>query len=436
MAASVAALRRKQDLDSQCAQAKLFTPGFGRSGFTLVELLVVIAIIGILIAVLLPAVQSAREAARQSQCSNNVRQLGLALQNYNSANNSFPPGIKFTPRSNTDYLGNSFTNAAPYGRASTESCFGWGAFILPFLEEKTPADVFKNATPPATDEQDAKRMDYDWAKVFDSTANPSTPLDLYRRDAAATGQYASAPLFTPTEFLCPSDPLGNINVLFNQPAGQDGSTTTPTNIYGKDVSGKSNYVGIAGTRGAKRPTSGDQFWWYGPISSSFNTTNPPEKTEKKGLLYFNSKTKIKDVTDGTSKTFAIGERDGDYISTYTRPLGFRGRMAAVWVGPMQAQYPDEALANCVAPSTIGNSINASSGSFLLNGYSLAGTSKDNEYCIGSKHPGGANMGMVDGSVRFISENIDAATWELLGGINDGNTMTNLSSGTTYTVKDY
>jgi prepilin-type N-terminal cleavage/methylation domain-containing protein/prepilin-type processing-associated H-X9-DG protein len=407
-----------------------------RVAFTLVELLVVIAIIGILIALLLPAVQAAREAARRAQCSNNVKQLGLGLQNYYSANNCFPPGIKFTPLTNTDYLGHLTQNPAPYGRASTEGAFGWGAFILPFIEESIAADLFKNVTPPSTDAQDAKMMDYNWPAVFDSLTNATAPLDLYRRDNSATGQYANAPLLSPSEFLCPSDTLGNINVLLNQPSGADGSTTTPTTVYGKDVSGKSNYVGIAGTRGAKRPSSGDQFWWYGPISSSFNSTTPPEKTEKKGIFYFNSKTRIKDITDGTSKTFAIGERDGDYPNSYTRPLGFRGRMAGAWVGPMQAQYPDEVLGNCVASSTVSNSINASSGSFLINGYSLAGSSKDNEYCIGSKHAGGANLGMADGSVRFISENIDAATWELLGGINDGNTMTNISSGTTYPLKDY
>jgi prepilin-type processing-associated H-X9-DG protein len=276
-------------------------------------------------------------------------------------------------------------------------------------------------------------MDYDWTKVFDKSVNPNAALDLYRRDSAATGQYASAPLLAPSVFLCPSDTLGNINVLINQPSGQDGAVTV-TNVYGKDVTGKSNYVGIAGTRGAKRP-SGDFYFWYGP-SSGFSSTDPPEKHEKKGVFYYNSKTRITDIIDGSSKTFAIGERDGDYIGSYQRPLGFRGRMAGAWVGPPQAQYPDAVLGNCTSQSTVGNSKNSSSGSFMLNGYSLAGSSKDNEYCIGSKHTGGANMGMADGSVRFISENIDAATWELLGGIEDGNTLTNLTSGTSYTLKDY
>ena len=83
-----------------------------RGGFTLVELLVVIAIIGILVGLLLPAVQAAREAARRMQCSNNLKQLGLAFHNYESANRTFPPG----------YLADNRLNVQM-----------WGTMILPFM---------------------------------------------------------------------------------------------------------------------------------------------------------------------------------------------------------------------------------------------------------------------------------------------------------------
>ncbi len=92
-----------------------------RPAFTLVELLVVIAIIGILVALLLPAIQAAREAARRSQCSNNLKQLGLGFQNFASANGGFP--------------------ARRYSSA-TEGVTGWGTLILPYIEEQALADKY------------------------------------------------------------------------------------------------------------------------------------------------------------------------------------------------------------------------------------------------------------------------------------------------------
>ena len=90
-----------------------------RCGFTLIELLVVIAIIAVLIALLLPAVQQAREAARRSQCKNNLKQIGLALHNYESARRAFPPGF--------------VSQASVVNDPGTGPGWGWGAHILPYL---------------------------------------------------------------------------------------------------------------------------------------------------------------------------------------------------------------------------------------------------------------------------------------------------------------
>src|SRR5262249_13254984 len=140
-----------------------------RRGFTLVELLVVIAIIGILIALLLPAVQAAREAARRSQCSNNIKQLALGLHSFHDANKKFPPGSNVRATGPGDS-----TNA-------TKATFGWGAFILPYIEEKAIFATLTGVSGTLTGNLDAKQLNYDW-KSLNTVTNPTAPIDMYRRD--------------------------------------------------------------------------------------------------------------------------------------------------------------------------------------------------------------------------------------------------------------
>src|SRR5262249_492919 len=102
-----------------------------REAFTLIELLVVIAIIAVLIALLLPAVQSAREAARRAQCTNNLKQLGLALHNYESALRVFPSAYIGDPRA----IGSAYSVTYPDGGINTVPGFAWGSLILPYIEQ-------------------------------------------------------------------------------------------------------------------------------------------------------------------------------------------------------------------------------------------------------------------------------------------------------------
>src|SRR4051812_7634691 len=115
-------------------------PGKARLGFTLVELLVVIAIIGILVAMLLPAIQAAREAARRSQCQNNVKQLCLALQNYHDTNKIFPPSLRLAAKN------------ASLPEMATTHLQNWVVSVLPFFEEQSLLDSFdKDKTVPVSD---------------------------------------------------------------------------------------------------------------------------------------------------------------------------------------------------------------------------------------------------------------------------------------------
>src|SRR5262249_15410095 len=115
----------------------------GRRAFTLVELLVVISIMGVLIGLLLPAIQSARESARRAQCLSHLKQIGIGLQSHLAAKGVFPPAYLGDPNASGSTNGVTY----PDGNGNGPSGFAWGALILPYIEEQTLYDRFNFRLP-------------------------------------------------------------------------------------------------------------------------------------------------------------------------------------------------------------------------------------------------------------------------------------------------
>jgi prepilin-type N-terminal cleavage/methylation domain-containing protein/prepilin-type processing-associated H-X9-DG protein len=298
-----------------------FDRRFRFRAFTLVELLVVIAIIGILIALLLPAIQAAREAARRSSCSNNLHQLGIAIQTFNDRNRAFPPGA---------YLPSDYNLTG----------ISWRVLILNELEETSL---------------------YNEVKPLDngSAANWSCQYNIVEG------------------YLCPSlprPPDGNTSLKESHYAGVAGPGRT-----GKRVSLEQSACGDLAFDGVffpvfKAPTGGN------------------------GALLPRSGTRIAKITDGTSKTLAIGERNFNISDWMTGGL---------WEGTPATLICDKSAKNV---SYRINTAVDNAGKFV----DTDGTTKkmlSNDLVFGSNHNGGAQFCFADGSVSLINDNIDFTIYQ-------------------------
>jgi prepilin-type N-terminal cleavage/methylation domain-containing protein len=330
-----------------------------RHGFTLVELLVVIAIIGVLVALLLPAVQAAREAARRSQCSNNMKQQGLAALNFESAKGEFPEGVHVWQRDP--------------GSAHGPASFGWGGLILPYIEQSNLGAQYK-AIP--------NYPNYNWETETGPGGQPNA------------GNLSKSAMPT---FACPSDVMPTINDYYNG---------------GKDPFSKSNYVGVAGSNSADdgQNVSGDHpstkaiestmLVFYTPRDVSLNSALSDDQRNTYirgvGVLLPGESTTIAQVSDGTSNTFMIAERNGlAAIMSTTDPNYGSAPRAAYWTGSIRSRWVNSTLTNV-----------RNHAAFLINGTSAYGTS--------SLHVSGAHFTRADGSTAFVSENIDGDVFQALG----------------------
>jgi prepilin-type N-terminal cleavage/methylation domain-containing protein/prepilin-type processing-associated H-X9-DG protein len=329
----------------------------GRRGFTLIELLVVIAIIAVLIALLLPAVQAAREAARRAQCVNNLKQMGLAIQNYHDVNNALPPtGMRVVSTFSTQ-------NQSLKVR------------ILPFLEQQP---LFSSVN---------------FAFGMSTGNTGSSPED-------PQGVNTTIQVVQVNVFNCPSD-AGVPNSAYNASSYANTLGNNPKFNNGM-FDGPAYYIGTVSI----------------PICPSGTNTSPMGPVS------------LSSVTDGTSNTAIFSE-----VS--------KGRNATLGIGPditfklgstssACTFASDLAISNaCQASTTFGDGERGmqwaryyegrGGGYFhttLPNGKSCVFSGGEgappNPIGASSYHPGGVNVAMLDGSVKFVKNTVNYTTWHALG----------------------
>ena len=338
-----------------------------RRGFTLIELLVVIAIVSVLIALLLPAVQAAREAARRAQCVNNLKQLGLALHDYHSVHNTFPPG---RINSHVAKMGN---------------CWGAYAQLLPQIESQSLFNAFNFRVPPDTD--------------YTTTA--------------ASANSTGAVTFLNT-LICPSDAPP---ALIAVPAG--GNAVYATHNYLVNVG--SNYTVV---QNPAAPLTGSP----NGVLYENSRVGVEAITDGTSSTVAVSET-IRSVSGSSFATDKLGfvitgknvsgsgppiTSDADYAARCltAAPPGFQPTRGVKWFygAPGHSMYNHRRPPNDKRYDCRGGLPHSDKSDPDWNYLSLNITTR-------SRHPGGVNSLFSDGHVQFVKDTVDAASWQALGSRN-------------------
>jgi len=336
------------------------------SGFTLVELLVVIAIIGILVALLLPAIQAAREAARRAQCGNNLRQISLALHNHLSAKNAFPPGALY---------------ANPTYSAAMDVYSGWTREIMSYAEDAQLQNLY----------------------------NPKIPVN----DRTDVGAKDFRETFVPM-YHCPSDFAPELLIPGAGPAGGGASNASITDAVAevdqrtpryhtgsyRGNSGRSDGITTwylyedVPTASAARP-SGLHVGWRGPLHAGV-IKGGPQSTATYNLR----PESMKDILDGASKTILVGESTNVYNRRRTFWAFTFGTFVLSQTVPFAATLNGD-YDKCIALPDYGINYRACKGGWFSN------------------HPGGMNIQMCDGSGTYLSFDVDLNVFAAMGSIAGG-----------------
>lgn len=334
------------------------------SGFTLIELLVVISIIGILISLLLPAVQAARQAAQRTQCANNLKQIGLALANRESASRAFPPGVMAKKRFS-------------YSHDASTGGYEWPYFlhyILPQLE--------------ATNYYNAIR-----GEKFDLENPWSNP-----------GVWANTPLNkVGIAFLnCPSDGRANLKEF--------GGVLLPSSNYLGIFSGLNDWDNY------KLTGLGD------PASDGGGGGATPLPTVR-AVFGYNKGTRAADIRDGLSNTMAVAEYLTGTDRADSRGMFYTNRAGSQFLyvtAQPNSPAPDNILSWHASFCPGDNTRNRPE----LNLPCTGGSTDQNYASPRSRHTGGVQAVFCDGSVHFMTNTIELPTWRSLGWIGDGMVVSN------------
>ncbi|EMI53474.1 DUF1559 domain-containing protein [Rhodopirellula sallentina] len=357
-------------------------------GFTLVELLVVIAIIGVLVGLLLPAVQAAREAARRMSCSNNFKQIGLALHNYHSAYNQLPMIQNGT-------VPGGFTGDGQFDESTVANLMQLSVLVslTPFIEQQA---IWEEISNPSVFDLNAPTVARTppWPSMGPTPTLEGTPNDGYR------------PWMTEIPgFRCPSDPGTGLPAM-----------------------GRTNYVGC----------TGDTFWNMdrGPLSNALQENQSRSINMQacaRGVFVPHYATRFRDILDGTANTIAMGEIATDLGDRNVRTLGRRaGSGNSGWFGmrdnpsnyrtadtdPARPQFWATGATGVFTEGHEGRGFKWANGQGVYGQFNtifppntpvLVGTVARSAGLLppSSQHQGGCHILMADGAIKFITDSIEA-----------------------------